>query len=313
MRKLTEARASIAVGIEDLQDLLDGIESDICRLNDEREEVLTAMNRTFKAVIDRVARPYTEQETEMGDLMTQLNGFATSAQRCVAEAETVMASDDPESSAPALMSIGQTIDDIKGEIERLVIEPGCVPTSASELVPEFEYFEMVVENFMELSQKHVAGSTEDARFVYSPKFHLYGAGWRLKVYPGGNGNGVGTNLSVFVELLEGVKDRVSIVYQLVLVNASRPESPLTRSYTSTFKFMDAWGWNKLVPLTEIGNYVSENGSLKLKLGIRPETYIEAVKMARSQQKLLDARLEKIGKDSGDHQHRSAHDARRSSE
>jgi hypothetical protein len=121
---------------------------------------------------------------------------------------------------------------------------------------------------------------------------MYDAVWRLKIYPAGNSSGLNTHVSIYLELRDGIKEGVSIVYQIELVNPNSSESSFTQSYTSTFELMDSWGWNRLVLLNDISQYVRSDGKLVFKLGLRPESYLEAVRMARSQQKQLDVRHEK---------------------
>jgi uncharacterized protein YqcC (DUF446 family) len=60
-----------------------------------------------------------------------------------------------------------------------------------------------------------------------------------------------------------------------------------------FALLDSWGWNRLILLSELERLIGDDGGIKLKIGIRPETYQEAVKAARSQSRLLNARMGKI--------------------
>jgi len=150
---------------------------------------------------------------------------------------------------------------------------------------------MEIPDFMALVEKLLGAPMDEVRFIYSKKFRLYDIKWRMKIYPAGNHSGLNTHLSAFVELIDLISDKVSVVYQLEL--APETEKPFVRAYTSAFELMDSWGWNKLLPLSDVGQYVGEQGAMRLRLGVRPETYGDAVKIARNKQQVLDGRLAKM--------------------
>jgi hypothetical protein len=260
------------------------------------------MHRTFRAVIERVKHPFVEREREVQTAMDILLSFASSAQRCVADAETAMKSDDADATAPALMVISGDIDQLKGKIDTFEATVTTVPTVPNELIPSFQFFDVELPEFATLTQKFLAANPDDVHFIHSKRFRLYDIKWRLKIYPAGNNNGLNTHLSVFVELLEGVKDNVSIVYQLEMVDDAG--KPFVRSSSSVFALMDSWGWNKLIPLSYVATYLTESGSLKLKLGVRPESYIEAVKIAKYKQHMIDTQLERLERDPAEPRRRS---------
>jgi hypothetical protein len=68
--------------------------------------------------------------------------------------------------------------------------------------------------------------------------------------------------------------------------------------------MDSWGWNKLIPLSDVTTDFTESGCLRLKLGLRPESFPETVKIARHKQHMIDARLEKLEPDPAEPKGRS---------
>jgi hypothetical protein len=302
-QKLTEARGTIEANASGLRNLLSDLQAEIRRMNGERDQTLIEMHRTFRAVVERVKGPFAECEHEIQTAMDSLLALAGSAQRCISDAETMIKSEDSDATAPALIVIIGDIDQLKGKIDAFEPTAMSVPTVPNELVPSFQFFDMEIPEFASLTQKFLAAKPDDVRFVYSKRFRLYDVKWRMKIYPAGNSNGLNTHLSVFVELLEGVRDKVSIVYQLEM--AGDAGKSFVRSYSSVFELMDSWGWNKLIPLPDVAAYLTESGSLRLKLGVRPESYIEAVKIARYKQRMIDARLEKLERDPAEPRRRSS--------
>jgi hypothetical protein len=237
------------------------------------------MHSAFKGMVERVTAPFVASEDAVRSSMRRLATIATSAGTCVADAEAWLPSADADAAANALLAAGRAIDAVGGDVSALEVAV-ALPKCPGELVPPFEFFETEVADVA-------------TRFVYSPKFRSYGARWRMKVYPAGNSHGTNTHISAFVELLEGIAEPVSFTYQLELGFGGSRTPPLVRVYTSVFELMDSWGWNKLLPLAEVPKFVGDDGALKMRLGIRPETYREAVKAGRSQQRLIEARISKI--------------------
>jgi hypothetical protein len=301
--QLIESRRSIGFTIDEMQDHLETLDHEMKRLKDDRDRKLMEMHQTLRGILERVKIPFKDEENRLSGCMKQLRSIASGAERCICESEEVMLNEEcetesgSESAAPMLLAIVQSIDDVQKDLDHLDICDPRIPIFVNEMIPPFEYYKMTVEGFLDLSMEMRNAQKDEKRYIYSDKIRLYGAGWRLKLYPSGNSNGLDTHVSIFIEAQDGIKDEVSIVYQIELFNANHPESSLTRSYTSTFELMDSWGWNKLVSLNDICQYVRSDGTLILQLGLRPETYVEAVRMARSQQKQLDVRLDKHAKES----------------
>jgi tripartite motif-containing protein 37 len=291
--RIAEGRALLAAPIGELRDELITIDTQTNRLAVERDGTLMLMHQTFKGIVERVKRPFAEHEGAVQASMQGLARAAALADACVADAEQWLRSDDGDAAAPALLAVGRAIEDLHADVARFAAVT-AIPGFPSELAPPFEHFETEIADVAAASAAFRAAAPDAVRFVYSRKFRLYGARWRMKTYPAGNGQGLNTHLATFVELLEGIAEPILFVYEIEI--RDRAGEAFRRSYTSAFELMDSWGWNRLIALGELQRFIGDDGALRFRIGIRPETYQEAVKAARSRRRFIDARIEKSEED-----------------
>jgi hypothetical protein len=105
---------------------------------------------------------------------------------------------------------------------------------------------------------------------------MYDGIWRAKIYPCGNGNGLGTHLSVFLELLKHAKAPVQYAYRFAIFHASDPTKSVILDHCSQYHELDSRGWNKAVPLSALlGDpdfLCGDRSTLKFELSVRPESY-----------------------------------------
>jgi hypothetical protein len=133
-----------------------------------------------------------------------------------------------------------------------------------------------IENFPAAVERSRGSSVEEARCIYSEKKKLYHGPWRAKIYPCGNANGLGTHLSLFLELLKGVKGPTQFAYRFAIFHANDPTKSVIRDHCSEYRELDSWGWNQAVALTELlGDpefLFGERSTLRLEISLRPESY-----------------------------------------
>ena len=75
----------------------------------------------------------------------------------------------------------------------------------SEIVPQYNCGSFKIKDFAKVR--------EMAEVIYSDVMFVNGLAWRLKVYPNGNGVARGTYLSVFLEMLKGLRDTSKYEYR----------------------------------------------------------------------------------------------------
>lgn len=137
------------------------------------------------------------------------------------------------------------------------------------LLPEFHSFEIKIEDFINLRKRFQILPQDEVRYIYSKKIPCYGNKWRAKIYPNGNGNGLNTHLSFFVELLSGPMELTPYEYRVDIIPCKPNVQPLSKQYSSDYVSTDSWGWNKAAALQIISSddYIKD-GTLTLVLSIR---------------------------------------------
>ncbi|KAI0223232.1 E3 ubiquitin-protein ligase TRIM37, partial [Lamellibrachia satsuma] len=147
-----------------------------------------------------------------------------------------------------------------------------VPSNfTSEIVPQYDSSTFVMNNYSVLRQR--------ADPVYSQTLHVSGLGWRLKVYPDGNGVVRGNYLSVFLELSAGLPEPSKYEYRVEMMHqASRDSSKnIVREFASDFEVGECWGYNRFFRLDLLASegYLSvDTDMLVLRFQVRPPTFYQ---------------------------------------
>ncbi|KAJ8312899.1 hypothetical protein KUTeg_010272 [Tegillarca granosa] len=141
----------------------------------------------------------------------------------------------------------------------------------SEIVPQYDTSTFVMKNFSVLQQR--------ADPVYSQPLNVSGFGWRLKVYPDGNGVVRGNYLSVFLELSAGLPETSKYEYRVEMVHqASRDSSKnIVREFASDFEVGECWGYNRFFRLDLLaseGYLDTKSDTLILRFQVRPPTFYQ---------------------------------------
>lgn len=142
---------------------------------------------------------------------------------------------------------------------------------SSEIVPQYDSSVFVMNNFSSLQQR--------ADPVYSQILHVSGLGWRLKVYPDGNGVVRGNYLSVFLELSAGLRETSKYEYRVEMVHqlSKDPSKNIVREFASDFEVGECWGYNRFFRLDLLaseGYLNTKNDSLILRFQVRPPTFYQ---------------------------------------
>jgi hypothetical protein len=292
-----EAKPRLAASAATLKHAVRSYDFEIQRLMQERDQTLLEMHDHFRGIVDGASLPIGAAQRQAKQGMNTLNLLAVSIETCVGHAEQAMQDKKSDALAPRLTSIIHEIDRLNEQICAFSTDAQTIPRLPDGLNPPMEFFDFEMPHFAELMERHTHVSIEETRFVYSKTVRMHSAKWRLKVFPAGNRQGLNSHLSVFLELLGGVNEPISMCYEVEFRQCT-DQTRFKKVYKSIFEVMDSWGWGRMMPLSEVPKYLDEDGGLFVKLGLRPETYHEAVKIARYQNQAISSRLLKMEKDAG---------------
>ncbi len=82
----------------------------------------------------------------------------------------------------------------------------------SDLIPQWKSATFFINNFSKLRENKVKN------VIYTDSMVDRGLEWKLKVYPNGNEDGEGNHLSLFVEMVKGVRPLAKYCYKIELIN-----------------------------------------------------------------------------------------------
>ena len=293
--KLTEAREILRRALFRSSKLIKKADRSTDLLSVGSEAVMMQMHNSFRSLLDRMKRPFEKKEAEVTESMAQLIDMATASRKCVDDASKFLECEDTDVATPALMGTIHDIDELKKSINDFQLSSIEFPDVTDEMEPQFESFDFDIPNFVEQMEKYKAMNKEEDRFIYSSPSRLHSVKWRLKVFPAGNLSGFRTHVSAFLELLEGIKGSVNIVYQVEILDRHDHTKQFKKSYQSEFELCDSWGWNKLISLQAVTSYLSTDGTLSLRVNVRPEGFRDAVKIQEYQNQEGAAHLAKLKK------------------
>jgi hypothetical protein len=240
-------------------------------LTDDPTVVVSA---AFREVRQRFEDSVAQSKAVCAQQLTELQKQASVVQNLVDESELLLTSDDYRTSS----KIQAFLERLVSEIETLQSAP--IPVSPApiqnELLPPFETLTVEIDDFPRMVERFRGLSSDEPRFIYSEKRKLCGGIWRVKIYPCGNANGLGSFVSVFLELIKGVKDPVEYVYRFAVFHGKDPSKSVIRDYCSQYRELDSWGWNKAIALSDVlgdPDFLSgERSTLRFELSLRPESY-----------------------------------------
>lgn len=288
--KLKEAREILKNSIFKTSTTMRLLDREIAGISAQSEGVMMQMHESFRSVIEDAKKPIEEKEMEVTESMKKLFDLAQEARKCVCDSKEFLSSEDQEGASSSLMAVIQRIDSLQRDIDSFDLKVVDFPEPKDELEPQFQLFDVVLPNFALQVEKCKHAKKDEDKCVYSKPFRLYDVKWKLKVFPAGNMNGTGTHVSAFVELIDGIKGPVNMVYQIEIINGSRS---FKKQYKSVFQLLDSWGWTKLIPINDALTYVREDDSLLLRVSLKPETFKEAVKILEYQNKERANHLQKM--------------------
>ena len=293
--KLMQARDILKKALFRSSKQIKKVDRDIDVLSVGSEAVMMQMHNSFRSLLDHMKRPIEKKETEVTESMAQLIDMTTMSRKCVDNAAEALECEDQDIATPRLMTAIHDIDELMQSIKGFQLTSIEFPDVVDEMEPAFESFEFSVPNFVEQMEKFKAMKKEDDRFVYSSPTRLHNVKWRLKLFPAGNLSGFRTHVSAFVELLEGIKGSINVVYEVEILGGQNRMKPYKKSYKSEFELYDSWGWNKLISLEDVPALLTKDGALALRVSIRPDGFRDAVKILEYQNQEGSVRLAKMRK------------------
>jgi len=164
----------------------------------------------------------------------------------------------------------------------------------SEIIPQYDSCAFRIKNYSTL--RH---TTE---VIYSDPLFVNGLTWRLKVYPNGNGVAKGSYLSVFLEMLKGLREASKYEYRVEMINHRNHSQMVVREFASDFEEGECWGYNRFFQIDSLERegYLGEDDSLSLRFYVRAPTfyqlcrdqqlYIEQLEASRAESALREAEL-----------------------
>jgi hypothetical protein len=278
---MASARATLKTELELLRSSLAKIDSALEAIRMETEsdqrasdEAVSMIFQAFRGVKLRFDDAVVRSRSVYARQLIELQKQASIIQNVVDEAELLLSNEDFRAAAQVQQLIEKVADQIGNiEIAELPEQP---PPVQNELLPPFETINICLEDFPALVERYRPLKKEELRFIHSDRQEMYGGLWRAKIYPCGNDHGFGTHLSIFLELVKGSKEPKDYTYRLAIIHNSDPARNVVREFSSHYRELDSWGWNKAIAIEELLGDLQilfgERLALKLELSVRPESY-----------------------------------------
>jgi hypothetical protein len=253
------------------------IKSQSIRLQDKREEATVTFYSAVRALCTRFEQNVGKTKDPFFDALVEVQKKALVIQGLISEAESVLGNDDFKNAA----SVQGCVDRLNEYIEKFTLRPiPAIPrTPGNRLVPRYKTISLKIPNFPRVVEELRGVEDEDARCICSERKGIYGGMWRVRVYPCGKSEEAGNYASVFIELWKGRAAPTPYYYRLVVLHSTDYSRCLTKEHRSLFEELDSWGWNKGISLKTVlsggpdGQFLwPEDDSLRIEVGIRPESY-----------------------------------------
>lgn len=263
--------------IEKINQLCATLENNSRTLNDSRDETILDMFNSFKAIQKHLDTSYKEQEDILQAQINDLDSLMKQVQNFIGEAEYILTSDEPVIVMGGIDLI-QKIQSFRSHLPDFKIQPLQFQFE-NELMPSFETYQFKVENLIESLKQCSNDKNEEGSSIYSPIAKLCGARWRTKIYPHVIDSTL--YLALFIEMLKGYKEAVSFVCRVEILHPEQSHNPIQKQYSFQFKEMEAWGWHKMAQIKHMlaDKYINADGSITIKLSVRPESFYQAAKQS----------------------------------
>ncbi|KAH0786447.1 B-box zinc finger family protein [Histomonas meleagridis] len=260
--------------IEDIKSVCYEILKNIGILTKSKDEISIDMYSQFATLEKRIDDAFFKYDKSLNDQIKQLQLIQNEIDSILQRLQLYLLDDSLVDFSSISTSL-ESAEKVETLLSTLEI-PHSFPSIDNELLPQYSSVKICIPNFIETVERFRQLDDTSIRFFYSDKIKIGGNLWRAKIYPNGNGNGVNTHLSVFVELLDGYTEPSTYYYKMEIFGCKNDVPPLVRQYASTFVKMDSWGWNKAAALSKIinGDYIGEDGGLCIQLSIKPESYFQ---------------------------------------
>jgi hypothetical protein len=257
----------------------------------------------FQESRERFENAVAESKAAYTVQLTELQKQASAVQNLVDESELLLTNDDYRTSK----KIQTFLERMSGQARSLqeAALPPAPPPIQNEVIPPFETMTIEIQDFPAAVERAAALSSDGPQFIYSETRKLYNGIWRAKIYPAGDGDGLGTHLSVFLELWKSIKVPAQFVYRFAIFHASDPTKSVILDHSSQYHELDSGGWSRAVSLAVLlgdPDFLSgERSTLRFELSVRPESYKVLYEVTASVYDAIKAKhrtlREEIGSDS----------------
>ncbi|EAX91517.1 B-box zinc finger family protein [Trichomonas vaginalis G3] len=256
-------------------------------LNGDKDEINGDMAEKFNVIIKLVKNEFQQRD----EILTRLKALGANA---INDLNEEIKAAKAQLSNGTAASITEALNNLKAVERKNEKFKNIASTTLlkNPLLPDYHTFEIRIPNFIEIKNKYELLPQDEVRYIYSKKIPCYGNKWRAKIYPNGNGNGLGTHLSFFVELLSGPVELTPYQYRVEVIPTNPGAAQIWKQYSSDYISTDSWGWNKAASLSTITtpDYIDKNETLTLQLSIRAcARYQECADMKA----LIDRKRQKI--------------------
>ncbi|XP_010544397.1 PREDICTED: MATH domain and coiled-coil domain-containing protein At3g58260-like [Tarenaya hassleriana] len=103
---------------------------------------------------------------------------------------------------------------------------------------------------------------EKVKFYHSDEFPVGGSLWKLQIGPGGDGDGWGSSLAVYLSLSDATKPATFTRAKLRVLNQTNHSKNLQRQLNHWFGSSDpTLGFQKFMPLKDLSQDASSSGYL----------------------------------------------------
>eukprot|EP00761_Pharyngomonas_kirbyi_P009368 gb/GECH01009384.1/.p1 GENE.gb/GECH01009384.1/~~gb/GECH01009384.1/.p1 ORF type:complete len:678 (+),score=182.24 gb/GECH01009384.1/:1-2034(+) len=279
--KVEETANAVRFRKKELKNMLKKINSKVNSITAAKENKYLQFSAAIEKMQDQLNEQY---QTKLLAIFTQKASIGEEIQ----ETTDLLAEVENKMNSYTKTSFIQKTDDLLARLDSINLKPtdhlikdNVSAEFHSEIVPDFIVGRMILHPFSQLKKS--------ADMLYSSEIKAYGASWRLKVYPNGNGVAFGSHLSVFLELVEGIVDHAKYEYYVVLISRRNSDRKVMREFASEFEAHDCWGYNKFCQLDKIEHegFISQD-TLELRFGVRPPSFSQ---LAHHQNTYID-KLEK---------------------
>ncbi|OHS93291.1 B-box zinc finger family protein [Tritrichomonas foetus] len=273
-KKLQQDITAIGSILETIETRANTILDHESKLNQARNSFLLELHTTFREMLVKIENKKEKAKEPIDKKLNELNEMRKYVVKLISNLDHLINTRNPLLITETPKIVKKT-NKIYNQLQNIGTNAPSINVE-NDLLPQYQFARIEIPNFQETQLKFAQLDENDIRYMFSAHRIIAGNKWRAKIYPNGNQNGIGTHISVFVELLSGYKEASEYFYRVEIESHSPKKRNIVKEYKSKFGLNDSWGWNKVALLETIyePGYLDENGSLTLLLGIKAGSYYQ---------------------------------------